>query len=207
MRRGLVVSLAVVLLVAGGSFAAAVLTGSSPELGLDLQGGASVVLRPTRPVSTGVLDQSIGVIRNRVDALGVAEPDISRQGRNIIVQLPGVKNRDRALAIVGQTAELRFRPVIGTALGLSQVVPAKKSGRASPAAGQGATTTTLPGGKVQETPREDDKADREVVLPQIVKGEVERYWRLGPAELTGEIIQSASPSSTGIPAPGWCASA
>ena len=56
------------------------------------------------------LDQAIEIIRNRVDALGVAEPEITRQGR-IIVALPGVKNSERALEVVGQTAQLLFRPV------------------------------------------------------------------------------------------------
>ena len=190
MRRGLVVSLAVVVLGAMAAFAATVASGSSPELGLDLQGGAAVVLRPSRPVPTSVLDQSIEVIRNRVDALGVSEPDISRQGRNVIVQLPGVKNSERALEIVGQTAELRFRPVIGTALGLNQVEPADPDAPPTTIA-EGATTTTAPGAKVKETPRGQDRPDQEVVLPEIVRGNVERYYRLGPAQLTGRILKTA----------------
>jgi preprotein translocase subunit SecD len=200
MRRGLVASLAVIVLVAGGSFAAVMVSGTAPELGLDLQGGASVVLRPSRPVPNGVLDQSIEVIRNRVDALGVAEPDISRQGKNVVVQLPGVRNRDRALELVGQTAELRFRPVLGAALGLSQVEPADDAEALPTTAEEEATTTTtaptttttLPGGRLKATSRADDKPDREVILPEISGGEVHRYWRLGPAELTGEILKSAT---------------
>jgi preprotein translocase subunit SecD len=57
-------------------------------------------LKPTKPVSEAILNQSISIIRNRVDALGVAEPDIGRLGKNIVVQLPGIKNKDRALQIV-----------------------------------------------------------------------------------------------------------
>lgn len=83
-----------------------------PLLGLDLQGGVAVVLRPTVEADDGQLDEAIGIIRNRVDAIGVAEPDISRQGGNIVVQLPGVSDRERALELVGSTAELRFRPVL-----------------------------------------------------------------------------------------------
>ncbi len=86
--------------------------GNEPLLGLDLQGGASVVLEPTEDVESDQIDQAIEIIRNRVDAIGVAEPEISRQGGNILVQLPGVDDQDRALELVGQTAELRFRPVI-----------------------------------------------------------------------------------------------
>ncbi len=204
MRRGLVVSLVAIVLVAGGSFAATALTKTSPELGLDLQGGTAVVLRPSRPVPSGILDQSIEIIRNRVDALGVAEPDISRQGRNVVVQLPGVKNSERALNVVGQTAELRFRPVVGAAIPVSDVIPADQEGERGRAGRPSATTsttapgetttttTTVPDGKVRATPREGDVPEAEVVLPEIVDGEVERYFRLGPAELTGRVIRTAT---------------
>ena len=49
---------------------------------------------------------------SRINALGVAEPDITSQGSTILVQIPGVKDKDRALKLVGQTAELQFRPVL-----------------------------------------------------------------------------------------------
>src|SRR5918992_5140383 len=104
----LVGSVAVTLLAVVG----VVVAGWRPLLGLDLQGGLSVVLRPAEDTDSEQLDQAIEIIRNRVDALGVAEPDIARQGGNIIVSLPGVKDQQRALDLVGTTAELRFRPVL-----------------------------------------------------------------------------------------------
>ena len=78
-------------------------SGNQPLLGLDLQGGVSVVLQPTRPASGDALDQTIAIMRRRVDALGVAEPEVARQGDNILVQLPGVDDAQRALELVGQT--------------------------------------------------------------------------------------------------------
>ena len=68
--------------------------------------------RSARTSRATSLDQAVDIIRNRVDSLGVAEPEISRQGDNIVVDLPGVKDRDKARRIVGRTAELRFRPVL-----------------------------------------------------------------------------------------------
>jgi preprotein translocase subunit SecD len=115
MRRKILVPLVLILVVAYGGLVATLVSGNSPELGLDLQGGVSVVLAPTGDATGDQLDQSVSIIRDRVDALGVAEPDITRQGDAIVVQLPGVKNRDRALALVGQTAELQFRPVLSSA--------------------------------------------------------------------------------------------
>jgi preprotein translocase subunit SecD len=86
------------------------LGGHSPQLGLDLQGGTSVVLAPREQANDSQLDQAISIIRRRVDGLGVAEPEITRQGNFIVVSLPGVKDRDRAIQVVGQTAKLQFRP-------------------------------------------------------------------------------------------------
>lgn len=114
MRRGLVVQLSLVALVAVGGLIITLIVGNRPLLGLDLRGGVSVVLQPTSDAESDQLDQAIEVIRNRVDGLGVAEPDITRQGDSIVVQLPGVDDSERALELVGQTAELRFRIVANT---------------------------------------------------------------------------------------------
>ena len=150
MRRKILVPLVTILVVAFGGLGLTLATGSSPELGLDLQGGVSVVLAPTGEASGEQLDQALAIIRDRVDALGVAEPDITRQGDNIVVQLPGAKNRDRALALVGQTAELRFRPVLSRqqvdpdALAEAREAAEERVGEGTedPAAEDGTTTTT-----------------------------------------------------------------
>jgi preprotein translocase subunit SecD len=95
--------------------------GARPQLGLDLQGGISGVYVPQLPEGQDpdeiedfeeILDETIEVIRSRVDSLGVAEPDISRQGTNVLVQLPGVTDADRLRELIGQTAQLTFRPVL-----------------------------------------------------------------------------------------------
>ena len=55
-----------------------VVWGNEPLLGLDLQGGVSVRLAATEPATEEMLDQTVSIIRDRVDGLGVAEPEISR---------------------------------------------------------------------------------------------------------------------------------
>ena len=119
---------------------------TTPQLGLDLQGGISVVLAPKAgtKVKSDTLGQAVNIIRNRVDSLGVAEPEVSRQGNNIIIDLPGVKNREEALNIVGQTAELRFRPVLGT-------LPPESSSATTTTTAAGATTTTAAGASTTTT--------------------------------------------------------
>lgn len=87
--------------------------GWHPRLGLDLQGGTQVVLKATNKVDSGTLSQAKEIIERRVNGLGVAEPEVQVQGDRIVVQLPGLKDFDQARAVVGQTAELRFRPVLG----------------------------------------------------------------------------------------------
>ena len=141
MKRKPLLSLAVVLLVAFGGLLTTLIAGWRPLLGLDLQGGASVVLQPDRKTDASVLDETIGIIRSRVDALGVSEPEIYRQGDAIVVQLPGVKDQARALKIVGQTAELRFRPVLSE-------VPSEAAiaAQAKAAATAAKTSTTIKGG-------------------------------------------------------------
>ncbi|MFA5499786.1 MAG: hypothetical protein WC404_01760, partial [Candidatus Omnitrophota bacterium] len=87
------------------------------NLGLDLQGGMHVVLKVDiskvpADARKDAVERVIEIIRNRVDQFGVGEMSIQRQGKeNIIVQLPGVTDRDRALEIIGKTAHLEFKLV------------------------------------------------------------------------------------------------
>ncbi len=83
------------------------------NLGLDLQGGSRLVLEakdtPDVKVDNDAVEGVLAVIRNRVDSLGVAEPIISRKGpRQIVVELPGVQDPDRAIKLIGDTARLEF---------------------------------------------------------------------------------------------------
>lgn len=60
-------------------------------------------------IRTYAVDQSIEVVRNRIDQFGVSEPLIQKQGSNqILVQLPGITDPDRAINLIGQTAQLKF---------------------------------------------------------------------------------------------------
>ena len=63
-------------------------------------------------IRKNAVNQSLEIIRNRIDQFGVAEPIIIRQGEDeIVVQLPGVKDTDRAMGLIGQTAQLEFKMV------------------------------------------------------------------------------------------------
>jgi preprotein translocase subunit SecD len=198
-KRRNALSLVIIVAVAFGSLAYTLVNGNKPTLGLDLQGGISLVLAPAKKVDSGVLKQSVSIIRNRVDALGVGEPDITTQGRNIIVELPGVKDQDKARGIIGQTAELRFRPVLQANIPPENFVPPttttvkpKKGATTTTADAAATTTTTAKPTVIPSTKPEEDIATETVLLPmKDSKGnEIERF-ELGPALLTGEVVRTA----------------
>jgi SecD/SecF fusion protein len=109
-RRHLLVLLIVLGLIAGS--AAAILT-QATKLGLDLQGGVQLIYqgKPTKQtkVTSESLQRALDIMRDRVDAFGVAEPELARTGKDQIeVNLPGVKDAERAARQVGSTAQLFF---------------------------------------------------------------------------------------------------
>lgn len=112
LRRRYWLSILTMLVVVSGIWGGIAIAGWKPQLGLDLQGGISVVMAPRGPVKQDALEKAVDIIRQRIDALGVAEPDVSRQGNNILIEIPGIKDRKKALEVIGRTAELRMRPVL-----------------------------------------------------------------------------------------------
>ncbi|MFC7406146.1 protein translocase subunit SecD [Georgenia alba] len=88
----------------------------TPKLALDLEGGTQLILTPRASDGSEItqedIDQAIAIMRQRVDASGVAEAEITNQGgSNIVVALPGTPD-DETIELVGQSAQLRFRPVL-----------------------------------------------------------------------------------------------
>jgi len=87
------------------------------NLGLDLKGGMHLVLKiDTRQLSEeakkDAADRAVEIIRNRIDEFGVREPSIQKQGEDeVVVQLPGISERQRAIDLIGKTALLEFKLV------------------------------------------------------------------------------------------------
>ena len=180
---GLIAFLLAVAALWGGILAA----GWQPQLGLDLRGGVTITLIPAPgqgDVDEQILDQTVAVIRQRVDALGVVEPDIARQGDTIQVQLPGVADQQRAEEVIGRTAQLQFRRVL-------EVVPPQADNY-----GQvGTDCDTLLEGP--------PPAGEEVVLcgqpptdAALAEGQQEQQppkYRLGAADVQGDQVENARP--------------
>jgi SecD/SecF fusion protein len=140
-----------------------------PVLGLDLRGGTQMTLQ-VRDSENGNLqadaestDRVLAVMRERVDALGVSEPTLARSGETrIIIELPGVQDREEAVRAIGQQAQLSFHAVRGIA---------------PPQQGQG---------QGQQQPEGDTPAPG-LDLPD----ETGQRLELAPAALTGEGVSGA----------------
>ena len=106
-----------VLIVVAGAACFAYFYRDGLNLGLDLRGGAHIVLQakgtPENPLGDDSIDRLLAVLRNRIDQYGVAEPIIQKSGSDrIIVDLPGIQDPAAALELIGRTAQLDFREVL-----------------------------------------------------------------------------------------------
>ncbi|MGH3037886.1 MAG: protein translocase subunit SecD [Gaiellaceae bacterium] len=175
MRRYLLI-----LLVLVGAILGVVTFGyfREPTLGLDLQGGLEVVLeaRPEagQELTDADLDRSVEIIRERVDRIGVSEPEIRTQDPNqIVVDLAGVFDAQRAAALIGQTAQLEFYDLQADV----EPVSADAAGNPVPSA------TLLP----LLTP-EDDLPEGTTAREWYLYGE-EKQRLAGPAGTKAELLQ------------------
>ena len=142
MRRKLLITLIATVLVSISLVAGNLIAGNKPALGLDLQGGASVTLEPKGDYDTVALDVAVEIIRSRVDSIGVAEPEIIRQGSTVVINLPGVKDQQRALEIVGRTGEVLLRPVLQSGMRNDDATTTTIAGQTTV---PGATSSTIAG--------------------------------------------------------------
>jgi SecD/SecF fusion protein len=107
-------NLFILLFVVGLTLASVAVILSQPtKLGLDLRGGTSLVYEgqdtPQADVDSESIDRAIEIIRQRVDTLGVAEPEITRVGdTQIDVALPEIQDIERAVDVIGTTAQMHF---------------------------------------------------------------------------------------------------
>ncbi len=219
MRKHLV-TLLVVLAIAWGGVGAALAFGVTPVLGLDLKGGTSVILRAPEGTDPEVLDKAVEVMRRRIESFGsVQEPEIQISGdNNVLVQLPGVTDRERALAAIGQTGQLSFRPVLEASLLVSPLlIPQIDDATTTTTIAPGETTTTVadeatttteaatttteavtttttfPSGVDPETGLtiEDDPTQEAWLAEYAEDGSVVWVYHVGPSQLSGAELDDA----------------
>jgi preprotein translocase subunit SecD len=185
----------------------------APELALDLQGGTQIILEAATPDGSAPtqeqLNQAVSIIRQRVDASGVSEADITTEGgRNIVVQIPGPadqQTRDRIQA----SAKLEFRAVIVATSPATEFAgeDGKSTPYPTPAATLDATPTvkpTDPSDPNWVTPKLqaqllafDCGAEHETNAPEdqpliACESDGSAKYILGPMELDGTVINDAT---------------
>jgi preprotein translocase subunit SecD len=228
VKRSLVVSLTLVVAITIIFLAATLGAGWSPKLGLDLAGGSEIVYRPAHTINNGQMNVTINIIRNRVDAAGVSGANVNSQGGNVVVQLPGLKDPGKVIALIGQTAQLQFRPVLcqadpysapkkGTKLGplpgacsastYSVMLPPTGSLTVDTSTGNSNLSSIAPDPVLTSykttTPAQDDANPKKPVLVPLLNGGGERLL-LGPSELSGTAVASATANFT---SPQWVVNA
>jgi preprotein translocase subunit SecD len=112
VKTSLKATLIVTVGIAVIAFFLTIAAGWTPKLGLDLAGGFEATYKPDIAVSSGEMQTIISILQNRIDALGVSGATINSQGGNVVVQVPGLANRQQLLTTIQQTAEMLFRPVL-----------------------------------------------------------------------------------------------
>lgn len=170
----------------------------SPRLGLDLQGGTSITLSAqtldgAEPTAES-LDEAVAIIRQRVNGSGVAEAEVTTQGTDtIIVQVPGV-GQDELVELVGQTAELQFRPVLAIVPGGAPApVTPEPTGEGTPESSPDATADAT--GEASAEPAEESSSLGD---PRTTSSERASRTDVRPA-LSETAAPEASPQATATP--------
>ncbi|PPF55191.1 protein translocase subunit SecD [Clavibacter michiganensis] len=178
-RRKLVWLLVIIGLLAGGNAASVAFSNGSwtPKLALDLEGGTQIILAPQLDGSSSgptsdQLAQAVSIIRQRVDASGVSEAEITTQGgSNIVVSLPGEPDA-ATMQRLQSSAKLELRPVLIGAAGTASVgatpTPTATDGSA-PA--DGATPTVEGQTPAAETPAAETPAAEATPDPATLSDE------------------------------------
>ena len=165
----------------------------TPELALDLQGGTQIILSaetedgaaPTQEQ----LDQAAAIIRQRVDASGVAEADITTEGgRNIVVQIPGEAD-EQTRQRIQSSAQLEFRPVLYTTAASTEFVG--EDGNSTPYPSPDPSLNAEPTAEPTDASDLSSKAPKDEPVIACSPDDTAKFI-LGPAELDGRAITDAT---------------
>src|SRR6478735_11211935 len=154
MRRRLWATLISTVVIVIVLFVGALATNNTPILGLDLQGGVSVILAPVEAASQSDLIVIRDLIRSELENQGIAEPDVRVQGQAIVVDLPGVKDQQEALDAVDVSGVVELRPVVNM----------------TECAGAAVTPTVVPTTTVPGTPTAGETANGATTIAPATTG-------------------------------------
>jgi preprotein translocase subunit SecD len=209
MRRKQLRPLLFIVLVAIASVSAVLISDTSPQLGLDLQGGISVVLQPTKEADDAALSQTIEIVGDTAELRFrpvmssipgsiediLASTTTTEAGASTTTAADGSTTTTAA----GDATTTTVAPVTGqSAAGGATPFQDPATTTTTEPADPGATTTTTvapsdepPITGFELTPREDDVADQPVVLAEYKDEKIAFTYQLGPSGATGQIVSTA----------------
>ena len=198
-----------VVLIVISTLAYNVATDNTPILGLDLQGGVSVILAPVEPATSEDLVVIRDLIRNELERRGIAEPDVRVQGETIVVDLPGVRDQEDALSAVDVSGVVVLRPVVNFADCPAPEATDPALGLGTDSGDDAPTTSVEPQGLRRPAAPPDTiptdtapGADELVTTQTVVTGNELLPTRdgsvlcVGPAQGTGEVFERGSAQAT-----------
>ncbi len=184
---------AIVVVLAGVLTAGVIFSNATliPKLALDLEGGTQIILAPQlsngQQVQQQQLDQAVSIIRQRIDASGISEAEISTEGsKNIVVSLPGTPD-EATLQRIQSSAKLDFRPVLVAGAPAATVVGA--DGKSTPA--------PTPAPNLQSTPstKPTNGSDQAWITPAL-KAQYEAFDCSSAAAKTTNVAPADKPLIT-----------
>ena len=213
MVKRLSITIVCTIVVVAAALVGNIVAGNKPSLGLDLQGGASITLQPVGDYTPESLEKAVEIIERRVNSLGVAEPEITRQGDNVVVNLPGVDDQQRALDIIGRQGEVLLRPVLQvgttntdatttTVGGATEtttpdtVDPAQPTGpgdarRSVPSTTIAESTTTVSDASTTTVPQIAVSNDpNDPTANAVLEGDAGAVFLVGPAGASGQVFNN-----------------
>ncbi|PIE31802.1 MAG: protein translocase subunit SecD [Ilumatobacter coccineus] len=172
--------------------------GGSPLLGLDLQGGLSVIYAPDEPADDDQLILVQDLMRDQLESFGIAEPDVRVEGQNIIADLPGVTDQEKAFAALNVSGIVSLRPVLACApIATPDVTGSTVPASTTPTATSAPATTVVDEDDEQSFPSlhsADDSARvaRRLASPPVTTDEGEVVLSL-PGNTDGSIVDDSVP--------------
>ena len=179
-----------------------------PDLALDLKGGTQLILTPTvtaegqREITDEDITQAISIIRNRIDASGVSESEISSLGNsNIMVSIPGTPSQEQ-LDLIRASSQMNFRPVLRmglaqnlmpTAQGQTQIGTADQTGQSGEAAQSGEATQSGEAAQSGEATQSADAAQSG--NSEVRSTALDEATAMSIADKNGDGVLSDTPAS------------
>ena len=202
--RSLVTLIVAMVVAAAGLVIGNVTKGTSlvPSLALDLQGGTQLILTPKsteegdRAITEDDITQAISIIRNRIDASGVAESEITSMGSdNIVVSIPGTPSQE-TLDLIRSSSQMNFRPVLRIGLASQKVATSSTAEVSDKDSAQSAQSADKTQSATEQASADGAQSADDAQSVQQVSTALDEESAMKVADLNQDGVLSDQPNST-----------